>query len=392
MLAPFDILDFASPGATRYNNLRSSGAGNLQFTTALGIGCETATFSLPATGLEPSSGPLNGRFGVGHDIWIMDAKGCVWRGKVSLLRYSERSRSWYVEAHGYGKDLGGALDDVVNARNTATSALIGTSAITALTTMIDDTDITTGSYTVSNTGDVLLPVMTAARIIAWAGRFDIDPEWYVYPEDDGTRLFTYRPRPAAPTIYLYTSSFPDAEWGFEDEPLYNTVLVHYNRGGTLATPTYSFATDTDTALEARYGVLPLAIRMWELVASADADQVVASALSGAKYPRMSATSLRTVARSATIDGREPDIFIASRLGSATERIAPHRLRAGELMSFLDVEAQEEAANTDFNKVARISRTTYIEDTQELIIEPENFGNTVQSIARRYEAMALGFVD
>lgn len=386
--ALLDIWDFATIGAATATNLRREGAYGLQYTTALGMGCETASWSIPALGNEPIT--IRRSFGVGHDIWLTDNKGCVWRGKMSVLRYSERSKTWNCEAHGYGKDLGSTLDDVVNARNTSISDLINISAISALTTMVDDTDIDAAAHTISNAADVLIPIVTAGKLIAWASRFDIDPEWYLYPEDDGTRLFTYRPRPSAPTIYLNVSAFPEAEWGFEDDPLYNTIKCIYDRAGTLATPTYRYADDADASLVSRYGALPLAIRMWELVASSDADAVVAAALSGAKYPRMSAISLVTPAQSAQTDGRTQDFWIASKIGGAAALIQPHRLRAGELMSFVDMEQREVADNTDFNKIARISRTTYDEDSQQLSIEPENFTHAIKSIVRRFEAQAIGF--
>ena len=360
-------------------NLKQKAATQLVISRVYRGGDEFASFFLPATGNEPQSGP--DYIGDGFDIRIADARGPHWRGEITTLQFDAQARAWYVEATGYGLDLGEAYDTAVNARNTSTATLI-TNAISALTTKIDSTSITTSGHTVSNSGDVLLAFLHAGQLIAWASRFDEGAIWRVTPLEDGSRRFTYRERPTASTLFMAMNQFDDADWGFERTPLFTRTTIEYNRGGTLAVPTYSYSTaNADATLQDRYGVREMAVMLWALVASADADAVASALLAAAKRPRMHAQMLRAV-------GGEDTLWIMDGIGGHANRIPPHRVQAGELLAFSDVPLLDYGAtNTDFNKYCLIAKTQWSEDTQELLITPENFENTFQGAFGKMEATA-----
>lgn len=371
-------------------NLRDLGAFGLRFSRHYRGGDKTATFNIPARGNEPNVAPQV--FQAEYDIRLHDRQGCFWRGKITEMAFQETTegRFWSITATGYATGLGEALDDAYRVDNKTLVQII-TDAIALATSSWDESSISTGGYSTANAGAVYPNIhgtgaFKAGQLIAWASKFDEGAQWTIYAQDNGNRRFTYKPRPSSPSLYLRSSDFVNKDWGYSRSPLFNTVQVEYNRGGTVALPTYAYRTATDAVSAADFGARTLAIRMWELVSSTDGDEVAAAVLAVAKRPRMSATLFRTVAR-------EGYGIMARRDLSPTGRTVPaHRILAGELARFMDVpQLDQVATTTDFNAIAMIAETEYDEESATLTLTPESMEDTTAGYLARFDAAAKGFL-
>jgi hypothetical protein len=341
---------------------------------------------VPARGSEPRVNPT--QWGPEYDIRVHDAQGCVWRGKISdyVFRETESERFWEIECTGYAIGFGDAWDRTFNARNMTVENVI-IAALTLANDTWDSYTITAASHTISNAADVIVGnygsgMIHAGQILAFASKFDQGATWTIYPKDDGNRLFTYRTRPSAPTLYLRMQDFVNRDWGYSRSPLFNEVEVEWGRTGTLATPTYSYSSASDTDSQASYGLRRLSLRMWELRAAADADKVAASVLAAAKRPRMNATLFKTVSL------ENYPLMARRELRPDARSVPPWRIRAGELASFVDMPyGDANAATTDFNRIAMLAGTEYDEERCELTLTPETFAETVAGTLAKYEALA-----
>lgn len=388
-LRPFTIACRDLSGNLTAADLRTIGAYGLSFTTHYRFGCMEARFTIPAQGNEPGSQPQV--FQAGYDIRLSDARGCFWRGFISGLRFTEtaQGRAWDVECTGYCVGLGERFTTAYNAGGKTIDQII-IDALGIATTAWETTDITTGGYTIA--AATAYPnihgaaSLHAGQLLAWGAQFDQGAQWGIWAEDDGSRTFLYKPRPSSPTLYLRKADFPDTDWGYDRSPLFNEIQGEYNRGGTVALPTYSYSASSDPDSQASFGPRTLAVRLWELTDVNDVDQVLDSILALAKRPRMSSTLFRTVAREGY------GLLAAQSARADAAIVAPHRIRAGELASFVDLPALDPAGvTTDFNSLAVIAQTEYDEESATLTLTPEGVTDTIGGYLARFEALAAGMV-
>jgi hypothetical protein len=366
------------------------GAFGVTFTTHYRGGCLECRFRVPAQGNEPQVGPT--LFGAEYDIQLNDRFGCFWRGKLTGMRFQEtpQGRYWDLTCSGYSVGLGEAFDTAYNARNKTIDTII-TDALAIAATAWEETSITTGGHTISNSADVFPNVhgagaIRAAQLIAWGARFDEGAQWGIWANNDGTRRFLYKPRPSAPTLYLRMQDWLNRDWGYSRSPLFNEVQAEYARAGTVSVPTYSYTTSTDGDSVTEFGARMFAVRLWELSALADADRVCDAVLAVAKRPRMNATLFETVA------DEYSGLLAVRDLNNLAAVLPPHRIQAGELVAFVDMPVLDEASlTTDFNRIAMIAQTEYDEETATLRLTPEAFTDTIGGYLARFEAVAAGLL-
>lgn len=350
-------------------------AERLRFSTLLPGGGSTASWILR----RPLS-PIPNFLGFNYDVKITARGKVLWRGRMEdfIAHRSVAGTYWSVTAYGYGVNLDDRLYTTQNVQNTQTSQIVA-DAITNLTEDIAATSITATGFTIANATAVNLTLLKAAQVVNWAKDFgdatNQQQIWYVYPDDDGTVRFTFKPRPATPDLYAVSDDFEVIEFGVVSRSLANRVVVQYNAGA-------SFVTVDDTTLQGSGPggwnlVRTLFIVKPEITQPADATQVGNALLALVSKARLSATSIRLKPSAVLVNGNGQRVFL-------------DEVRAGMLVRLTDVDPAEGAlTNLSYNNSFLIAGTDYDEDTASLNITPERQDEKSERALARAIAFAEG---
>ena len=303
--------------------------------------------------------------GFGFRVDVHDEEGIFWSGRIEkVMSHVSTAGTYYrITARGWGVNLADQIAATQDVAGLQSSAIVA-NAITNLTQQIDGSNIATSGFTFTSAQPITLAMMTPAQQIAWAVAFgdsnNTQQLYYSYPENDGRRMFTLKPRPSEPDLFCEVSTFELAEFGFDGQFAANRVDLQYSSGGGLT------AQFNDTALQGAgpegWGFIKSVKQVLrELTQPADAAQIGAAQLAISQVLKLTATSLRC--RSNTVFRDANGQFIPL-----------HRIRSGMVLQFIDiipVEGQVGAGLTYANSCLIVG-TSYDEDGQTLAITQESF--------------------
>ena len=306
----------------------------------------------------------------------------VWSGRIedAFAGTDKDGDYWEVVAKGDGIVVDDQDATTVNVRNTTTSQIV-TDVITAINTpntLIDASSITATGFTISNTADVNLTSMRAADRINWAAEFGDSSNrqqlWYVYPDDNGDRRFTFKPRPTTPDLEGYAKDFEAVRWGFKGRQVYNRVNVDYTGGRSTANDTTLQGAGPDG-----YGIIrSYTVSVPELTNAGDAAQLAATLLALVKTAKMTAQPMTMKANAVLYN-------------SSGDYVAPWEVRAGQLFYFRDADADDSgpAGTLTFRNSFLIVGTAWDEDGQTLTMTPESYDSELSLMVARSRALLAG---
>lgn len=387
-LTRFDV-EVLTPAGAGVGNLKDWRASNLVLSNALYVGNELLTCTLPATGNEPTT--VHPALGPFRRVRVWDGGTCLWDGRMSAFKFVRNAGEgyWTLMCKGWGAHLGDALRDAGssstrNIRNTLTSTVISNlfSGGSALTTLVDTTDIATGAYTISNTADILLQGLPAGVVIAYVSLIEqntgSDLIWYVYPTPAGQRKFTYKARPGTAGLFTRSEYFGErAEWGFDEESAANQAVVQYGVAGSLAVPTFTYSAAASSTLQSDWGFTKsILLKALELGNATDAARMANALLQRYSSLRMAGTSFV---------GRFSPDDVTSFRDSGGAPVRPYEIRAGEVMQFADIDPTAvpgASGAVTFANSFLVSRTRWSEDTNTLELEPEGQEATMERTLMR----------
>ena len=370
-MSAFDLRVTATAGTTYNLGQRVYG---LRFTTQLPGGCAELACAIPAEFGEQLAIPPY--LGYNYRVDLLDY-GYFWSGRMnypSLVRDGSGFR-WLISAKGYGVSLSDQVSTVTNAQNTQTSTLIS-NILTSLAPDIDATTITATGFTISNTAAVNINRVTPAMMVAWTNRYgdsSYNPQLAtVYPDNDGTVRFTYKPRPTTGDLTAAIYDSERAEIGGEESEYANKVTIQYNSGA-------SYVSASDTAESNKIGLVKEHVAVIpEISQSVDATQAANAILTAKKQLRIAASG--------------PLVYkVGAPIRDTNNALVPfQRVRSGQLVRLVDVSPyQNPLTNLAFFNSFMIAETVYDEDNQTLTITPESYNLALQRNIATVYALITG---
>ena len=370
-MSAFDFIFTDTQGTPVQRRSLSDLVEHLQMVDILPGGNGQATFRIPS---PTRSATVPNWLGYNYDVKITRRGRVVWRGRIEDFKRRRQSAGWPyfdITVGGYGLALKDEFDTARNVQNTETSTIVS-NAITNLVPDITTTSITASGFTISNTSAVNLTRMNAAAQIAWAANFGdtgfADQLWYIYPDNDGTIRFTFKPRPTTPDLYLDEVDADSFDWGLSGYALTNRVRVQYNSAA-------SFVSAEDTALQGAGPtgwdrIIELMAVVPQITQSADADQIASTLLTTFQNIRMRAEAGTFGASTLILDANRASKYL-------------YEVRAGQLVQLKDVsQAAAPGTTLSYSNSFLIAEKTYDEDTDTLTLVPESFDTMIErSIAR-----------
>lgn len=366
---------------------RRMGAYGLRYSTQLPGGCAECTFNIPVSSQSAEDYMVPPSiFGYNYRVDLVDNSEVFWSGRMEDLELHKGTDGiyWTIRAVGFGVNLTDQVYQTQNVNNVETSTVIQ-NAVTSLAPQIASYSITASGFTLSNTAAITLRAMTAGAVVAWASRFgdaSLNPQqWYVYPDSDGTIRFTWEDRPTTAAIQAMISDFHEADFALYGKNLFNRVVSQTANGVTYVQTETTASQTLQQAGPAGWGIIKTFLAVLpETVNAIDHDQLGKTLLSQFGTPRIAATSLKT--------GKSVDqLNMRDTYGRVVD---PIRIRAGTLMSFVDMPDTAGAYNgIQWNNTFVIAGTDYHEDTQTLTVTPEGYDNTAQKLFAKVEYLLRG---
>lgn len=355
-------------------------ASQLRLGTTLPGGCGDCSFRI----YEPIQ-VVPTYIGFNYDVRVLDAGRIFWSGRMDDFRAHRGSDGeyWTIIARGYGLNLDDEIYSSTTITNGATDQVIADAITNLSTSQIDATSISATSVNLGQApeGAITLKLYKATTLINFAKSFgnssDSPMIWYIYPDDDGTVRFTFKPRPTSPELYMYRADFDTVDFGLTGRQLANSVYVLYN-GGNNSVEVED--TDLQGSPPTGWGIKRSAFLVVpEILKDTEAQQAGQTVLNYVKTARLSASNM--------IMNRTMRIY-----DSDGARINPWMVRAGQLVKIVDVDTDESSTTgLAFNNIFLIAATDWDEERQSLSITPESYDRSSElSIAWTRQLLAGRF--